>query len=164
MWAIFIVLPAYFANGIPVLTPLIFKRRLPVDLGFIFVNGRRLIGDNKSVQGVVLGVTSGLFIGELQSILLSDRIFIVRALVLSLGSIYGDLLGSFIKRRLKIRPGKALPIVDQVSFILVAITLYNVFFRDLNITQILFILCITPVIHLTANIFAYVLGIKGVPY
>lgn len=164
VWAIFIALPAYFANGVPVLTPLIFKQRVPIDLGFTFVDGRRLIGDNKSIQGVILGIVSGLFIGELQSIILNDRTFIARALILSLGSVYGDLLGSFIKRRLKIRPGKILPAVDQVSFILIAIALYTIFFRDLNGIQILFILSITPIIHLIANIFAYILGIKEVPY
>jgi CDP-2,3-bis-(O-geranylgeranyl)-sn-glycerol synthase len=164
IWAVFIVLPAYFANGVPVLTPLIFKWRVPVDLGYTFIDGRRLVGDNKSVQGVILGVVSGLAIGELQSILLNDYAFVTRALVLSLGSVYGDLLGSFIKRRLKIEPGKSLPIIDQMSFILIAIILYVTFFKDLDKIQILFILGITPVIHLIANIFAYLLGIKKVPY
>jgi CDP-2,3-bis-(O-geranylgeranyl)-sn-glycerol synthase len=164
VWAIFIVLPAYFANGIPVLTPLIFKCRIPIDLGHTFIDGRRLIGDNKSIQGVILGISSGLAIGELQSILLNDCIFIIRALVLSLGSVYGDLLGSFIKRRLKIEPGKSLPIIDQMSFILIAIILYVIFFKDLDGIQVLFILGITPIMHLTTNVFAYVLGIKRVPY
>ncbi|MEM1546803.1 MAG: CDP-2,3-bis-(O-geranylgeranyl)-sn-glycerol synthase [Candidatus Methanomethylicia archaeon] len=163
-WAMFIILPAYFANGIPVLTPLIFRRRIPIDLGLTFIDGKRLIGDNKSIQGVILGIVSGLFIGKLQSILLNDYMFITRALVLSLGSVCGDILGSFIKRRLRIEPGGTLPVVDQMSFILVAILLYIIIFGDLNDIQILFVLGITPIIHLIANIFAHILGIKKVPY
>jgi CDP-2,3-bis-(O-geranylgeranyl)-sn-glycerol synthase len=41
--------------------------------------------------------------------------------LLSLGALFGDLFGAFLKRRMGFAPGELLPVVDQIDFIIGAI-------------------------------------------
>lgn len=51
-----VVVPAYLANC----TPPIFGGGRPLDLGRNFLDGRRLLGEGKTIRGTVAGVTWGL--------------------------------------------------------------------------------------------------------
>jgi CDP-2,3-bis-(O-geranylgeranyl)-sn-glycerol synthase len=82
------------------------------------------------------------------------------SLAASTGALIGDLVGAFLKRRLKIEPGGALPIVDQLDFVLGAILLVSVV-QPVSLTVVLIMLLVTPPIHFLTNVGAYMLGLKS---
>lgn len=88
---------------------------------------------------------------------------IFHGFLLSFGALIGDLIGSFIKRRLNLERGQPAPPLDQLDFILGALVFsFIVFIPPLEIIIVLVIL--TPIIHLTANVIGYKLGLKKEPW
>jgi CDP-2,3-bis-(O-geranylgeranyl)-sn-glycerol synthase len=85
-------------------------------------------------------------------------------LLLSLGALFGDLGGAFIKRRLGIPPGNLLPVVDQVDFVVGALFFSLLLYPMLTWELALTILIITPPIHLLTNFAAYRLRLKNNPW
>jgi CDP-2,3-bis-(O-geranylgeranyl)-sn-glycerol synthase len=81
--------------------------------------------------------------------------------LLSSGALFGDMMGSFIKRRLGIKQGRPAPILDQLNFIFGAL-LFTYPFSPIPLDMIITICLITPIVHLTSNIIAYKLKIKKV--
>ena len=113
---IWFLLPAGVANSMPVIAAHLrwlssFNR--PVDLGLKF-RGRRVLGDNKTWRGLIVGIISGSVTGLLQG---SFTI----GLLLSVGALAGDVTGSFIKRQLNIVPGGRWVPFDQIDFMLGAL-------------------------------------------
>jgi len=175
LWFIF---PAYVANAIPVLV----GGGTPIDLGRNFVDGRRLFGDGKTFRGLGGGLIAGTLTGVFEAFISSwvidnlrnltelSAISVVtlqyvpfRAFLISLGALLGDLLGSFIKRRMGIRRGSPAPLLDQLTFLLGALILVSFSFPfQVEYAIILFIL--TPLIHLAANMVSYLIGLKKVPW
>jgi len=87
--------------------------------------------------------------------------WIFAGFLLSSGALFGDMIGSFIKRRLGIERGKPAPLLDQLDFVIFAI-LFAYPFAPITLDMVVIILIITPVIHLSGNIVAYLLGIKSI--
>jgi len=79
--------------------------------------------------------------------------------MIALGTVLGDLLGAFFKRRIRIKPGSPLPIVDQLDFVFGGLLLGQLVF-PLSLPSILLVVLVTPPIHLGTNYGAYLLGIK----
>jgi CDP-2,3-bis-(O-geranylgeranyl)-sn-glycerol synthase len=79
--------------------------------------------------------------------------------MISLGALVGDLVESFIKRRLDLPPGSSLPIGDQLDFVAGAF-LFSLTVSPPSLLMILIILVITPFIHFLTNLLAGLLGIK----
>jgi len=79
--------------------------------------------------------------------------------MIALGTVLGDLVGAFLKRRIRIKPGSPLPIVDQLDFVFGGLLLGQVFFQ-MNLPSVLIVILVTPPIHLGTNYGAYLLGIK----
>ena len=164
--AIWYILPAYIANASPVVLAKIVKNRHPIDFGAKFIDGKRILGDSKTIEGFFFGVAMGFLTGVVQGVVVDRvRTYVVRGLLLSLGAMLGDCLGSFIKRRLGLRPGKPAPFIDQTLFLLVAMLLaYLGGVYSLTMYQTLFLLVITPVLHVLSNVGAYLLKLKNVPW
>lgn len=163
--ALLYVLPAYVANGAPVVLVRAVPRPRPLDLGRRFPDGRRVLGDGKTFEGLAGGLLSGTLIGALLS-LLSPEVFRspLEPLVLSCGAMIGDVLGSFAKRRLGIAQGGPLPVVDQVGFLAVALLLaWSLYgpkeWSDAATMTLLFL--ITAALHVGTNAGAYLLGLKS---
>lgn len=98
------------ANGVPVLAKKAFGTRFawPLDLGFDLPDGRRLFGASKTIRGVVLAAGACWIAAPL--------IGLQAALGLQVGALAmaGDLLSSFIKRRLN-RPSSSQALgLDQI--------------------------------------------------
>jgi CDP-diglyceride synthetase len=99
-----------FANGTPIVAKKIFGSRfaLPLDAGIIFFDGRPLFGASKTMRGIVV------------SILITTAIAPFIGLDLTIGAIVassamaGDLLSSFVKRRLNFPPSSQALGLDQV--------------------------------------------------
>lgn len=157
--AIMFILPAYCANAIPVIV----GGGLPLDFGRKFVDGKPIFGRNKTFRGFFIGLLAGICVGLLETAALNYSVFF--GLLLSLGALFGDLTGAFVKRRLGISPGNLLPIVDQLDFVAGALVFSVLLFSPkLSLELALTILIITPPIHLLTNFVAYELGLKGNPW
>jgi CDP-diglyceride synthetase len=110
-WAILqLLVLLMLANGIPVVAKKILGERLayPLDGGVEFVDGRPLFGRSKTIRGVVLAVlatTAGAPLIGLG--------WEIGALVGSLAMV-GDLVSSFLKRRMALAPSSRASGLDQV--------------------------------------------------
>lgn len=142
-----------------------------MDLGKYFLDGRRILGDGKSIEGFCSGTLAGFLTGLLLTHLhvpeyvgLELPLTPLASLILALGAMVGDVLGSFIKRRLGIPRGKPAPLLDQLSFLLVALLLYHLIIRPVPLVAYLILVLITPILHLSTNYVAYLLKLKEVPY
>jgi len=106
-------LPAIIANIAPVFAQrynLWPKLNQPLDKGYTWQD-KRLLGDNKTLRGLIIGIIAGTITGALQGSALLG-------LSLSLGALWGDILKSLIKRRFNINPGSSWAPWDQVDFVI----------------------------------------------
>jgi CDP-2,3-bis-(O-geranylgeranyl)-sn-glycerol synthase len=152
------IFPAYCANAVPVLA----GGGLAIDLGKKLPDGKPVFGKNKTFRGFFAGLAVGTVAGLAES-----KVFnypIVFGLLLSLGALFGDLAGAFLKRRLDIPPGGLLPVVDQLDFILGAILFSLPLSIVWNWGLLVTIFVITPPIHLLTNFVAFKLGLKSNPW
>jgi CDP-2,3-bis-(O-geranylgeranyl)-sn-glycerol synthase len=153
--ALYFIIPAYIANS----TPIIFGGGKAIDLGCRFIDGERIFGPNKTIRGFLSGLIFGSLVGIVEDMALSQGMMLKCALI-SLGSLLGDLVGAFIKRRMRLTPGFPLPLLDQLDFILGALLLsYPIYGFNSNATFI--ILLMTPPLHLATNASAYALRLKN---
>jgi CDP-2,3-bis-(O-geranylgeranyl)-sn-glycerol synthase len=161
--ALYYIFPAYCANGAPVL----FGGGRPIDGGKMFRDGKPVFGSHKTIRGFVFGILIGTFVGWVQEILGPSvglpKGSVVLGFVLSLGALMGDLLGSFIKRRMNLKSGVHLPISDQLDFMLMAL-LFSLPVQPPTLTYALIIIILTAPIHLMVNFMAYLLRLKKTPW
>jgi CDP-2,3-bis-(O-geranylgeranyl)-sn-glycerol synthase len=162
MWFIF---PAYCANAAPV----IFGGGPPMDFGKNFSDGKPILGAHKTFRGFFAGIIVGTLVGLAQTIIYEQYLFqygaqfqqtILLGFMLSLGSLMGDLIESFIKRRINREPGKSLPIADQIDFILGAF-LFAIPVAAPSLLWAVIILLVTVPIHLLTNLGAALLNMKN---
>jgi len=161
--ALYYIFPAYCANGAPVL----FGGGRPIDGGKKFLDGKPIFGPHKTIRGFASGLIIGTFVGWVQeayglSVGLPQGNMIL-GFALSLGALMGDLLGSFIKRRMNLEPGKHLPLSDQLDFVLTAL-LFSLPIKPPSIMDALIIVVLTVPIHFLVNIMAYILRLKKTPW
>lgn len=143
--AIWIILPAYFANALPVIGyKLLGKYNRPISA--------KWLGEGKTIGGFAFGLLVGSLIGFLQGALLLG-------FLLSLGALMGDIFGSFVKRRIGLKRGAPAPGLDQLGFLVFAL-IFAWPVLELTILQIAFLLVLTPVLHLSANSAAFALKLK----
>jgi len=161
--ALYYIFPAYCANAAPV----IFGGGHPIDSGKKFADGRPIFGPHKTVRGVIVGIFVGTLVGWAQENLAPtvglEKGNVLLGFTLSLGAIIGDLVGSFVKRRLDLRAGAPLPISDQIDFVLVAL-FFSLAIRPPTLSATVIIVILTLPIHLSANIIAYLLHLKKSPW
>jgi len=170
--ALWIILPAYAANGFPTLA----KGKIPMDGRKKWIDGERIFGDGKTIEGFSLGLAVGTGVGILEALLYPYlngyanqfgaelplmNIFI--GFLIPLGALCGDLAGSFIKRRFRLPRGADAPVLDQLNFVAGAI-FFAYFFTEISFWMVVIMALMTPVIHRSANIIAYMLKIKSVPW
>lgn len=168
--ALIFILPAYFANAAPVLFR-VKKNEPPMDLGMKFYDSRRILGKGKTWTGFFIGIATGTFIGILTWILNVIRIYpnfethVLVAFLLSLGTMVGDAIGSFIKRRMGVKSGKSIPILDQVTFLAFALIFVIPYFpAGLDLINVIILFVITYFVHYLSNMIAYKLKLKSVPW
>jgi len=98
------------------------------------------------------------------------------AFMISLGALVGDMVESFFKRQMNLKPGAPLPLFDQLDFVFGAVffawiwvvlsagQINGAFNRMLGWTRFLVILLITPFMHLVANFIAWIWKLKKDPW
>lgn len=151
--ALLFIGPSYVANA----APLLFGGGRPLDGGRNFIDGNPIFGSHKTVRGFFAGVLAGTIIGLGESLV--DGNMLLGGFMIALGAVLGDLLGAFVKRRLKMKPGSPFPVVDQLDFVLGALVFGSLVF-PMTLTAVLLVVLVTPPIHLGTNYGAYLLGIK----
>lgn len=151
--SIYTYLPAYLANAAPVLC----GGGKPIDGGRTWRDGRPLLGSHKTVRGTLSGIAVGTAVGLIQ-------LAPLRGLLLSIGAVSGDIIVSFVKRRLGMKPGDPFPVADQLGFIVAAMALVSVVPPQPTWEQVAAILVVTVPIHFTTNFFAWLLKLKKHPW
>jgi CDP-2,3-bis-(O-geranylgeranyl)-sn-glycerol synthase len=186
-----IMFPAYVSGSAAVL----FKGKTPMDHGRSW-RGKRLFGDGKTWEGFLMGGLTGVFAGSMQQLVcyLSGRPYmeafglrvigtfdpegfaamslgaLAVTVCLSYGGLIGDLIKSFIKRRLGMDRGTKSPfLMDQLDFVagawLVTIPAFpGWFFGVFGIPNFIIVLVMAPVLHRLTNIVGYRLGAKKEPW
>jgi CDP-archaeol synthase len=103
------------ANGAPIAAKRLMGDRLslPLDGGYVFFDGKPLLGPSKTLRGIVVAVAATI----IAAILLGEHWTI--GLVVALASMAGDLLSSFVKRRTGLAPSAKATGLDQIPEVLV---------------------------------------------
>jgi CDP-2,3-bis-(O-geranylgeranyl)-sn-glycerol synthase len=157
--ALIFIFPAYCANAMPVLA----GGGRPLDFGRKFIDGKPILGQNKTLRGFFAGLIVGTLVGLGETALFGYNILF--GLALSIGALFGDLAGAFLKRRLGIAPGGLLPVIDQIDFALGAVLLSLLVSPPaMTVELFVMVLVITLPIHLITNLAAYKLGLKSNPW
>ena len=157
LYPIIYIFPAYAANGAPVL----FGGGKPLDMG-AKLKGKRIFGDNKTIRGTVSSLLCGIAVGLVEYPFFHYMLPV--AVLLAVGANFGDLLGSFIKRRLNMKHGASFPILDQYGFFAFALLFAFALGRLPNIPGMLFLVVLTGMAHLLTNRGAHRLKLKKVPW
>ncbi len=157
--AITLYLPAMVTNA----TPVFVRKGTPIDLGKQFIDGRRILGDGKTFEGLLVGLYFGFIVSFTYTLLQYDVCSVLVLYLSCVAAILGDLLGSFIKRRLGLKRGERALLLDQLDFFLassVVLVVYGL------VDYVLFIvaLVIIVLLHMVTNRVAYILGLKNVPW
>lgn len=152
------ILPAYVANATPVIfgggnDPIDFKRK---------IFGKRIFGDNKTIRGAVAGIICGTLLGLIESQFIPYLLTI--AFLLSIGTIFGDLVGSLIKRQMGMQSGKSFLIMDQYGFFVFALAFAYPFGNLPALWGLAFLILLTGILHPLMNIIAHALKLKSVPW
>ncbi len=169
-YVIYFMLPAYLANA----TALAFGGGKPLDFGRNFTDGRRIFGDGVTWRGTIIGTAIGTLIGLIQGIVSIMGLLpvaipgdviqgILLGFCLGAGALIGDACGSFLKRRMKIERGRPTPFLDQLDFVVGALIFASIVVV-LPFYMIILVIIISIFLHLSANIIAYLLGLKKVWY
>jgi len=142
------VVPVFFAKLLPSLD-------MPVDFGFNFTDGQRIFGKNKTLRGVFSAIAFGTLAGYVLNLGISA------GFMLSLGTMCGDLLTSFIKRRMKVKPGQRFQPYESEVFVLTAVLFAPALF---SVTEVIAMMILSPAVYVLFNYLAYKTGLKNVPW
>ncbi|MFH1073386.1 MAG: CDP-2,3-bis-(O-geranylgeranyl)-sn-glycerol synthase [Nanoarchaeota archaeon] len=174
--SLYYFLPAYFANMSPVLFRKVFHSlALPVDMGRS-LKGKRILGDNKTWRGIVIGTAMAMLIAVLQKALYQDQFFqgislidyssisyfhiLLLGFLLGLGALLGDAVKSFFKRQAGVKPGTSWFPFDQLDFVIGGLLLsFLVFIPSLK--AVLIILVFSPILHLIVKFIGYLLHVDN---
>ncbi len=167
-----IFLPAFIANATPVIAkniPYIKKFSQPLHTPFFW--------KNKTVRGLLAGMISGIITGIILYLCrgwiiqvlpiytdfynlynsLGNAIFF--GLILAIWALGGDIIESFIKRRLRIPPGKMFQPWDGIDYMIGAIIMMLPWYNG-GMIECIFLLCAGPLLSLIMNALAYFIGWK----
>lgn len=153
--AIIRFIPGAVANASPVIACHLLNGKFstPIDFG-IKLSKHRLFGKTKTWRGLFAGVLAG----GLTGLLFGNPIFGAK---LGLGAILGDLMGSFLKRRLNLESGSYGGLLDQIDFVVGALALTSSAWQPFEMAVLLLI---ASPIHRSMNFLAYKLKMKDVPW
>jgi len=145
-------------------SPLLVNGRCRIDFGKNFVDGRPLLGKNKTWEGLTVGVYMGSITALALSIILNDFSLFLVGLGASFSALMGDMAGSFIKRRVGLESGAPFPLLDQLDFALMTVIYYYIIGYNevlLRIDFIVYSLLLIMILHIISNNIAYYIGVKN---
>ena len=124
--ALWFLLPAYFANMAPVFANALLKNNgKPIDFG------KNIFGNHKTYRGLISGILFAILVIYIQRYLANINFFneisildyskinlLLYGFLLGFGTMFGDLIKSFFKRRLSIKPGSIFIPFDQIDYVI----------------------------------------------
>ena len=168
---VYLILPGIAANITPVLMRKVPVLETPIDQGRMY-KGKPLFGKNKTYRGFVFGVLASIVIVEVQGFLfataLGKELSIINysafspallGFLMGFGTLFGDLVKSFFKRRKNIAPGKRFFPWDQLDSLVGGF----VFLAPLFIAPakvIVFLIFFVPALHVGINHLGFYVGLK----
>ncbi len=158
-WIICYYLTPMMTNAMPVLV----SGSKPIDNGVLFIDGKPLLGKNKTWEGLLMGLVGAYITASTISAILNKPYLLPLACGAGLAALIGDLMGAFIKRRLNIAPGAPAPILDQLDFYAATTLYYYLLSVDDVISRPIYLLLtalIIVIFHVTSNLLAYAIGLK----
>lgn len=164
----YFMLPAYLANMAPViLKKIIPKLAFPLDFNKT-LNNKPIFGKNKTFRGLVFAIIFAIIISFLQFYffdyfkeisIYNYQNWLLFGFLMGFGAIFGDLIESFIKRRLNKEPGQRFIPWDQLDFTIGSLLFASIVYTpSLNI--IIACLIISFVGHILVNHSAYYLRLR----
>lgn len=178
--ALWLMLPAYLSNMLPVLV----GGGTPIDLGRRWRDGKRILGDGKTWRGLLLAPLLAACLTFVLQWLVDHTAWgleygfpgwgawptwFVLAYAMGFGALAGDALESFVKRRTGRDRGERWFPFDQLDFIVGGLVFAFLvgpahFLALFTWPRLLVILLLTPALHLLVNWLGYKLGLKDVPW
>ncbi|MFQ5475379.1 MAG: CDP-archaeol synthase [Candidatus Nanoarchaeia archaeon] len=167
--AFWLLAPAGVANMAPVLFKWLPFFDVPVDFGKN-LRGHRIFGSHKTWRGLLVGILAGIFVVYLQrllhpftqSISLIDyttiNIFIL-GFLMGFGALFGDLIESFFKRQISIKPGKPWMPWDQVDWVIGSLVFMS-FYVHISLALAIASIILYGLLHILINLIGYWLRIK----
>ena len=170
----YLLLPAAFANMAPVMFKDSFKWLAILIDGSRTWKGLPIFGPHKTIKGFVVGIVLAMVVALVQAWLYQfpamQQLSIVdfgkgygfAALVgflMGFGALFGDLVKSFIKRRLGIGPGKPFIPFDEIDFAIGALA-FSTIVVDLNWNVVAMGVGIAFVFHIIINHLAFYMKIR----
>lgn len=147
------------ANGAPIAAAALYGQRgaWPLDGGRVLADGYRLLGDSKTWRGVILAPMAA----GAGAVLLGLPVWVGG--VVGVAAMLGDLLSSFIKRRLAVPPSGMVLGLDQIPESLLPLLVVAGEFA-LTGSTVLLLVAGFVVLELTLSPVFYWLGIRNRPY
>jgi CDP-2,3-bis-(O-geranylgeranyl)-sn-glycerol synthase len=147
----------------------------PVDMGKSF-RGIRIFGDNKTWRGVIFGTLTGTIVAFLQfeiykSSTSNDPLsytqyithfnldnFAFFGFLIALGALMGDMIKSFFKRRVGIKPGSPFFPFDQLDYI-AGSTLFSLIIIQFKDEVYFAYFVIYFILHLVVKYIGFLIGV-----
>ncbi len=175
LFALWLFWPAGVATLLPVLaahTPGIRRFNTPMDFHRSW-RGRRILGDHKTWRGFMAGWLGGSLWVWVQTVMFSHCAFVrgiypasfnpdvllLAGILISLGAVVGDAVGSFCKRQLDIPSGRSWFPYDQLDFIVGGLALSLLVVR-LDLLFYVLIPMVWLCIHLIFGMLGYLTKLK----
>jgi len=170
--AVYLFLPAIFANMMPPLFRNVRFLDWPVDFDRKFL-GKPIFGSHKTYRGFFFGIIVAIITASFQKWMFLDfapfagisiidyfsQSAVLLGFLMGLGALLGDLVESFIKRRINVKPGKPWIPFDQVDFVIGALLLMMIVYIP-SWQVIVFLLIAVPFGHIAVNHIGYYIGIN----
>ena len=170
--ALWIMIPAYVPNS----AAAALGGGTPIDFGKVCSDGRRVFGDGKTYRGFFGGVLCGILAGLVEiwawftfSLTALPYQTFISITLPATGALLGDLVKSYLKRRLGKERGESWFLADQYdlvvgSFLLILLVYPQWLFGNITLPIAIWIIIMTPLLHRVVNIIGYYIGVKEVPW
>ncbi len=166
--AILFFLPAGVSNMSPILAnhiPVLKNWNTPLDLGKKH-RGKRILGDNKRIRGIIFGTIMGGLSAVIISKLNANTVVTLGPFwvgcLLGFGALAGDAVESYFKRLRGIAPGASWFPFDQIDFIVGGL-LFVIPFVNIPLWVVATIFVVYFGSHIIVVYIAYLLGLKDKP-
>ena len=169
---IYFLLPAAAANIMPVIVKNSFKfLDYPIDFKKKLFDKKRILGDHKTFRGLIFAIIVAVIISIIQRLLYKNYLFnaislinyeeiniLIFGILTGIAVMFGDSLGSFVKRRMNVKPGETLPLIDQIgSAIGIGIIILPIYYPSIKL--FLYLTIIWTLGHLFLKYLGYLLKI-----
>ncbi len=151
--------------------PLFKNGNHPIDFGLTF-RGKRIFGDNKTIEGYALGLFLAFltvtiqyflhrfeFVRQFELVDYSNPLIFLIGIVQGFAAVLGDSLKSFFKRQIGIEAGKPFFFFDQTDMVFTSI-IFSALFYPVAPINYLILLIAYPFLHIFFHIVAYLLKLR----